>query len=93
METSKVGDTISNKVRKTLEEAKQDYANFCKINTNILMVLSESNEAYFFVHKKGKYFFKTAVTKKENDFLAMGDTLTKEDIETYEKWLSSSNVA
>lgn len=68
----------------TQEEAKEKYSNWANVDLNILMFLKEDKEAFYFMYKRNHNFFKIAVSKIEDTFFSMSDTLTKNDIEKYE---------
>jgi hypothetical protein len=69
-----------------LEEAKENYAKFAKIDKKILMFLGDDEESYYFMYEIKQYFFKIAVSKTNDAYYAMSDTLTRKDIDLYDTW-------
>lgn len=88
----KLRSSEKNEVAKLInaDEAKKSYADFMKIDEKILMLLSEDDNAFYFLHRKKGTWWKTSVSKNEHNLFRALDSLTEEEIELYDKWLSGS---
>lgn len=69
----------------TKEDAQKKFADWAKINENILMFVKEVKDAFHFVYSKNNLYFKIAIAKTDERFYSITSSLTKEEIEQYEK--------
>lgn len=88
----KLRSSEKNEVAKLInaDEAKKSYADFMKIDEKILMLLSEDDNVFYFLHRKKGTWWKTSVSKNEHNLFRALNSLTEKEIELYDKWLSSS---
>lgn len=73
-----------------VDEAKKSYANFMKIDENILMLLNEDDNAFYFLHRKKDFWWKISVSKKVKELFSPLYSITEKEIESYNKWLNGS---
>lgn len=73
----------------TIEEAKEKYSNWANIELETLMFLKEDSEAFYFMYKRKYNYFKIAVSKIEDAFYSMSDTLTSYNIEKYDNQIET----
>lgn len=76
----------------SLEDARKSYADFMKIEEKILMLLSEDESAFYFLHCKKDFCWKTSVSKRESGLFHALDRLSEKEIELYNKWLMQQTV-
>ncbi len=69
----------------TKELAQKKFADWAKINENILMFVKEVKDAFHFVYSKNNLYFKIAIAKTDERFYSISNSLTKKEIEEYEK--------
>lgn len=69
----------------TKEDAKKNFAEWAKINENILMFVKEVKDAFHFVYSRDNKYFKIAIAKTNEKFYSITNSLTKEEIEEYDK--------
>ena len=69
----------------TKEDAKKNFADWAKINENILMFVKEVKDAFHFVYSRDNKYFKIAIAKTNEKFYSITNRLTKEEIEEYDK--------
>jgi len=69
----------------TKEDAKKNFAEWAKINENILMFVKEVKDAFHFVYSRDNKYFKIAIAKTDERFYSITNCLTKEEIEQYDK--------
>lgn len=69
----------------TKEDAQKKFAEWAKINENILMFVKEVKDAFHFVYSKNNLYFKIAIAKTDERFYSITSSLTKEEIEQYNK--------
>lgn len=88
----KLCSSEKNEVAKLInaDEAKKSYADFMKIDEKILMLLSEDDNAFYFLHRKKDFWWKTSVSKKVKELFSPLYSITEKEIESYNKWLNGS---
>lgn len=90
----KTTTTTTQKIETTIlinvDEAKKSYANFMKIDENILMLLNEDDNAFYFLHRKKDFWWKTSISKKVKELFSPLYSITEKEIESYNKWLNGS---
>lgn len=69
----------------TKELAKKKFADWANINENILMFVKEVKDAFHFVYSRDDRYFKISIAKTDERFYSITNSLTKEEIELYDK--------
>ena len=55
----------------TKEDAKKNFAEWAKINENILMFVKEVKDAFHFVYSRDNKYFKIAIAKTNEKFYSI----------------------
>ena len=69
----------------TKEDAQKKFADWAKINENILMFVKEVKDAFHFIYLKNNLYFKIAIAKTDERFYSITSSLTKEEIDQYDR--------
>lgn len=69
----------------TKELAQKKFAEWANISENILMFVKEVKDAFHFIYTRNNLYFKIAIAKTDERFYSITNSLTKKEIEEYDK--------
>lgn len=75
----------SKKIYMTKELAQKKFAEWANISESLLMFVKEVKDAFHFIYERNNRYFKIAIGKTDERFYSITNSLTKNEIEQYDR--------